>query len=96
MRQAKCSRVILNYLVGKYETPPCYLEAWFIAEGEWLLLADLRLMRLRTADVAANVCIRDERGAVADPKRTSALAFAHPQSKFRRAYPTPPPDSWVC
>jgi hypothetical protein len=61
-----------------------------------LLLADLRLMRLRTADVAANVCIRDERGAVADPKRTSALAFAHPQSKFRRAYPTPPPDSWVC
>jgi len=31
------------------------------------LMADLRLMRLRTADVAANVCIRDERGAVVDP-----------------------------
>jgi hypothetical protein len=25
-----------------------------------LLLDDLRLMRLRTADVAANVCIQDE------------------------------------
>jgi len=38
--------------------------------NERLLLADLRLMRLRTADVAANVCIRDERGAVVDPLQT--------------------------
>ena len=38
-----------------------------------LVVADLRLMRLRTADVAANVCIRDERGAVVDPKRPSSL-----------------------
>jgi len=36
-------------------------------------LADLRLMRLRTADVAANVCIRDERGAEVDPLRTVGL-----------------------
>jgi len=31
------------------------------------LMAERRLMRLRTADVAANVCIRDEQGAAVDP-----------------------------
>ena len=40
---------------------------------------NLRLMRLRTADVAANVCIRDERGAVVDPKQPSHFHKADAQ-----------------
>jgi len=44
------------------------LCAWFTG----LLLADLVLMRLRTADVAANVRISDEREAAVDPEQSAA------------------------
>ena len=43
-----------------------------------LLLADLRLMRLRIAHVAANVRIRDEREAVIDPERPPANSASGP------------------
>jgi len=39
-------------------------------------MADLTLMCLRTADVAAKVCIRDERGAVVDPEQPVAFLSA--------------------
>jgi len=45
------------------------LCAWFTG----LLLADLVLMRLRTADVAANVRISDEREAAVDTEQTVGL-----------------------